>query len=72
MVGKMDQMGVGLPRLLKDYADSKGRMGLSQLTSMVDWLGIGLTKVQVRKIIKVLDNQKDGRFKIEALAEAVE
>jgi hypothetical protein len=72
MVAKMDQMKVSLSRLLKDFADPKGRLGLGELTLMTEWLGVGLTKIQLRKIVNVLDSEKDGRFKMEALGEAVE
>jgi len=34
IVTKMDQMKVGLPRVLKDFADKKGRLGLGELTSL--------------------------------------
>ena len=68
----MEKIGVGLPRLMKDYSDNKGKMGLSELTSLIEWLGVGLTKIQLRKIVKVLDNEKDNRFRVESLAQAVD
>lgn len=39
---------------------------------MTEWLGVGLTKIQLRKVVTVLDSEKDGRFKMDTLAEAVE
>lgn len=68
MVRKMEEQSVGLPRLIRDYSDGKGRMGLTQLAALNEWLGTGLSKIQLRKITTVLDKEKEGKFKVEVLA----
>jgi hypothetical protein len=72
MASKMRQLGVGLPRLLKDYSDGKGKLAFEHLAALSDWLGTGLTKIQLRKVLTVLDLEKEGRVRAEVLGEAVE
>jgi Ca2+-binding EF-hand superfamily protein len=64
----MEELGVGLPRLLKDFADPRGRISLGELVALTEWLGVGLTKVQLRKIVSVYDQEKEGFLRIERLA----